>query len=136
MLTVKTYLAPSSIHGLGLFAAEPVPAGAVVWMFHPGADQVLSPETLYALPAAARAALEAYCYRAAPGAFVLCSDDARFMNHSDSPNTATGEGDTEHGATVAARDIAPGEELTCDYREFDLDWAEKLGVSPRAGHAA
>jgi hypothetical protein len=49
------------------------------------------------------------------GLWVLCSDDARYMNHSDQPNLAI-QGEDMH----ALRDIAAGEELTCDYREFDL----------------
>jgi len=37
------------------------------------------------------------------------------MNHADAPN-CDDSGDT---FTVARRDIAAGEELTCDYRSFD-----------------
>jgi len=33
-------------------------------------------------------------------------------------------GNTEN---LALRDLAAGEELTCDYRTFDADWREKLG---------
>jgi hypothetical protein len=30
---------------------------------------------------------------------------------------------------VAARDLQPGEELTCDYRLFDADVVVKLGLT-------
>jgi SET domain-containing protein len=30
MMTVKTHLAPSKIHGIGLFASEPIPKGTVI----------------------------------------------------------------------------------------------------------
>lgn len=32
--------------------------------------------------------------------------------------------------TVALRDIAAGEEITCDYRAYDADTAWKLGLVP------
>ena len=54
--------------------------------------------------------------------YELCSDDARFFNHSDEPNTGSISNDTD----VALRDIQQGEELTCDYRTFDADWQLKL----------
>jgi SET domain-containing protein len=38
MLLVRTRLAPSAIHGLGVFAAEPIARGAEVWRFTPGFD--------------------------------------------------------------------------------------------------
>jgi hypothetical protein len=56
------------------------------------------------------------------GTYVLCSDNAKFMNHSDEPNVDSG-GVTED---VALRDIQPGEELTCDYRLFDAGSTGKL----------
>ena len=48
------------------------------------------------------------------GNFILCSDDAKYMNHSDTPNTRT-----EGHQTVATADIQPGQEITCNYFEFD-----------------
>lgn len=38
MLLVPTYVAPSAIQGLGVFAAEPVTEGAPIWRFEPGID--------------------------------------------------------------------------------------------------
>jgi len=46
------------------------------------------------------------------------------MNHSDRPNVGMNPSGTAD--TVALRAIAAGEELTCDYRTFDLEWQEKL----------
>ena len=44
----------------------------------------------------------------------LCSDDARFFNHADEPNTASVESAAGGYVDVATRDIAKGDELTCD----------------------
>lgn len=46
MLLVPTFLSQSPIHGLGLFAAEPVSQGAVVWKFAPGFDLTVAPGQL------------------------------------------------------------------------------------------
>ena len=56
------------------------------------------------------------------------SHDARYFNHSEEPNTVDLDG--PEGPTVAARDIQPGEELTCDYRLFDADVLVKLRMAP------
>jgi hypothetical protein len=50
---------------------------------------------------------------------ILCFDDARFVNHSDSPNVATDYALDAYGVDVALRDIARGEELTMDYANFE-----------------
>ena len=61
----------------------------------------------------------AYCSRLSHH-YILCSDDARFFNHSDTPNTESREVDGEDEViTVAKRDMQPGEELTDDYRTFE-----------------
>jgi hypothetical protein len=39
MLLVKTYLSASPIHGIGLFAAEPIAKGTVIWCFDERVDR-------------------------------------------------------------------------------------------------
>ena len=39
MLLVKTYLDKSRIHGLGVFAAQPICKGAKIWRFVYGFDR-------------------------------------------------------------------------------------------------
>jgi SET domain-containing protein len=114
---VRTRIAQSPIHGIGLFADEPISAGTVIWAYSPKFDLSFNPEDLDSLAPPARDLISKYAYfEAAVDAFVLCGDDARFMNHSDSPNTSEVAGPR----TIAARDIAAGEELTCDYAELGL----------------
>jgi len=50
---------------------------------------------------------------------ILCFDDARFVNHSDTPNVATDYAQDAYGLDAALRDIAAGEELTMDYGGFE-----------------
>jgi uncharacterized protein len=116
MMLVTSYLAPSTIHGFGVFARDNIPANTLMWEFVPGFDIELNPEDF---PSPARAYIAHYGSKFAPNAYLLCGDHARFMNHSDNPNMS-GAGDQN----FAIRDIAAGEEITCDYREFDLSRPE------------
>jgi SET domain-containing protein len=118
MMLVPTYVAVSPIHGQGLFAAQPIAAGSVVWRFAPGLDQIIPDERLAGLPALAREFLDRYAFESAffPGGLLLSFDDTRFINHADDPNI-----DNSGAESIARRDIAAGEELTCDYRELDGD---------------
>ena len=116
MLTVNTVVRPSLIEGLGLFACEKIPAGHIIWEFNPTFDTAYTAEEFDPLPAAAKTHVRKYSYFCAEtNLWILCGDDARFMNHADDPNTFEEPGNR----TIALRDIAVGEEITCDYRQFD-----------------
>ena len=131
MLLVKTYLDRSAIHGIGLFAAERIPAGAVIWRRSPEIDVLLDPAQLERLHPASREQIRKYTYMDRMlGKLVLCGDDARFFNHSDAPNCHDFP-DADGGTTVAARDIDAGEELTSDYASFDASH-EPHEVRPRS----
>ena len=115
MFRVATYVTRSSIHGFGVFAAQRIRKGAIIWEFDDGADWILTEQEIAAFPPKLRAQMESWTYQAEDGSYVLCSDSAKFMNHSFEPN-CNDDGDK---STIAIRDIEPGEELTCDYRSFD-----------------
>lgn len=117
MLRVPTFVAPSPIAGVGLFAATDLPAGTVIWEFTEGVDWRISPEELALFPEPYRARLRHYLYEEDSGVFVLCGDNGKFMNHSESPNCDDPEGEF----TVTNRLVRAGEELTCDYRAFDRE---------------
>lgn len=96
--------------GYGVFATRPIPAGTVVWV-HDDLDQVLTPARMEVLPSVLRQHVERYAYVNADGNRVLCWDHGRYMNHSCDPST------TSIGTSIeiARRDIAIGEQLTCEY---------------------
>ena len=128
MLLVKTFLAKSSIEGVGLFLAEPVKKGDFTWKFVEGFDQTIGEEELENLSQNSKDYIQKYGYLSKrSGLYVLCFDDSRFMNHSEDPTT---EGYYHYslpfeGVDRATRDLEVGEELTCDYRTFEnrkLDW--------------
>lgn len=117
MLRVPTVVAPSSIQGVGLFTTAPIPKGTIIWEFTPDVDWRIPVQDFERFPDPYRGLLLRYVYREPDGCYVLCGDNGKFMNHSFDPNCD----DVAGPYTVAKRDIAAGEELTCDYRLFDLD---------------
>lgn len=116
MLMVKTQVKGSPIAGLGLFAAEKITAGQVWWSYDPRIDRTFSQEEIDRLPERTQAWLKTYAYLQG-GQWVLCGDHAMFVNHSDQPNSIT-----VGSESIALRDIAPGEEIVENYREFCEDW--------------
>jgi SET domain-containing protein len=125
MLLVKTYIGQSSINGMGLFADQFIPKGTVIWQFTNFLDRTYSKHVVEDMPESElKTFIKKYCYLDEDSwpHYVLCVDDARFMNHSDDPNTSNGENKT----TVANRDIQVSEEITCNYHEIDDDAKNKL----------
>ncbi len=115
MLLVRTQIRQSTIHGLGLFAIEKIQKGAVIWVFNPDIDTIHTDEDLSKLASACREQIRKYAYfDTFFGAYVLCGDDSRFMNHSEDPSCL----DPHPSLVTAARDIGIGEELTSDYSTF------------------
>lgn len=117
MMRVPVRLGPSKIHGLGLHAIERIPKGTVVWDHDWPIDQTIPVSARDTLPPHVQKYLAVYGYREGRN-IVLCGDDARYFNHSKTPNCRSAHGTQ----TVAIRDIEPGEELTDDYEGFDDDF--------------
>lgn len=122
MMLIKNYVAPSGIQGNGLFAGEPIKKGTRIWEHVEGFEVEFTANAVQAMPEEAREYLIRYTYPhfSKPGILVLDGDHGRFMNHSDTPNTDF----SEPGHGIAIRDIAKGEEMICNYHEFngDLDF--------------
>lgn len=120
MLQVRTYVDKSSIDGLGLFAAENIKVGAIIWEYYPDIDIELHE---FALNDVEWNFIEKYAYYDRQlDKWILPADNDRFTNHSDDPNT----GPSEDGKMVALRDIKKGEEITCNYHEIDYEANLKL----------
>ncbi|MFL6762450.1 MAG: SET domain-containing protein [Sphingomicrobium sp.] len=115
MLMVETELRASAIHGIGVFLTQRVGAGDLIWRFDSRIDRVFSDDELEEMPQHLRQFLRTYStLHGNLGLWVLCGDNGRHFNHSDSPNTRSLG--VAFGDDVAAEDIEPGTELTSDYR--------------------
>lgn len=128
MLLIKTTIGLSTISGIGLFATQDIPKGTQIWKFQPGFDQKIGKNEVDKLSDAAKEQFLKYAYlNPKTGYYILCFDDARFFNHDDAPNCIEiASEEDEEGINIAERDIKKGEELTCDYREFDQDFDYKM----------
>ena len=114
MLLVNASAGKSKLHGIGLFAREFIPKGARIWVLKLEFDLLLTEQEVAALSAASQRQVRHYSYFDEKlQKFVLSSDDDRFTNHSDTPNTK----DCGHHSEAVA-DIQPGEEITADYVEI------------------
>ena len=125
MLLIRTVVKPSSIHGLGLFAAEDIPKGAAIWRFSPGLDMEIAATDFDKLTPYEQDVILFYGFHSTKtGKYHLSFDDVRFINHAEQGNVtvdvarASAEDDIEY-MLIAAQDIAAGDELTQNYYEFD-----------------
>lgn len=125
MMIVPTYVGPSVIEGVGVFAASPISSGSAIWQLSEALDLLLTDAQLAQLPPLQREFIERYGYphMARAGLTVLEFDNGRFMNHDPQPNTDF----TSADIGWAIRDIAAGEEITCNYGEFDPSFAMQPG---------
>src|SRR5512134_1896978 len=116
MMIVKNYVAPSKIHGVGLFAGEAIPKGTCIYQFVPGIDLAMTAEQAARhVPEFKRFMTIFACVEPADGKLVISVDNSRLMNHDDQPNTRW---DRTFG--WASRDIAIHQETTCNYFSFWL----------------
>lgn len=120
MFLVKTKIAASKIHGIGVFADEFIPKGTTVWRFQPGFDVEKTADEAKQLPSHTQKWLEHYGYLdRSLKRWIICVDDARFVNHSEDPNMKPDYSRDTYGADVACKDIHPGDEILDDYRLFE-----------------
>jgi SET domain-containing protein len=126
MMLVDTELRPSGIHGTGVFLLQAVRRGDVVWQYDSRIDRVYSPDEVAGLPEHVRRFLSTYStWHEQVGLWVLCGDNGRHFNHSDTPNTIS-DG-IAFGRDIAAADLPAGTELTSDYRTI-CDSVRKNGL--------
>lgn len=101
--------------GCGVFAREPIARGTVVWVLcH--FDMIFSRAEAAAFPPPYQPLLDRYAYTDGDGRIILCWDHGRYVNHSCEPVMLSVGGFFE----IAARDIAVGEELTCEYATLNV----------------
>lgn len=101
--------------GYGVVATKLIPKGTVTWVLDK-LDRVFTEEEVDKMPPLYRKIIDTYTFRDSKGDFILCWDNARFVNHSFTSNCIT----TAYDFEIAIRDIQPGEELTDDYGYLNI----------------
>ena len=128
MILVHSKLGKSSKHGIGLFADQFIPKDTVTWQYHPFYDSSFTDEEVNQMSESARKQFLHYAYFDKElNKHVLCLDDQRFINHSavkEDINIAS----SPH-QDVAIRDIQKGEELFCDYDDFDDSYFPRMNIN-------
>jgi uncharacterized protein len=117
MMLVATSVRASAIEGVGVFAVDFIPAGTPIWALDERFDKVFTEDEVASFPKNVQEYFARYGYphMEREGFVVLELDNGRFMNHSLAPNTDF----TRPDVGYAIADIHPGEELICNYFEFD-----------------
>jgi len=106
---MRTHIAPSIIHGHGLFASEGIAAGEVVNR----TPIVITGERV-------PRAFVRHVYRLPDGRHALPRGDGIMVNHSDRPNALVEIDVRERTVSlIALRRIRRGEEITIDYAGSD-----------------
>lgn len=120
-MLVKTKVKESKIHGLGLFADQFIKEGTEIWRFTPGFDLKLTREQILAFPELLQIYIYKYSWRSKKSKlYCFSSDNGKYFNHSDNPNSLSEyRDDEEEVVTIATRDIQIGEEITDNYDSFE-----------------
>ena len=113
MLSVKTKIGKSDVHGIGLFADQFIAMGTIIY----NEDKYTINITLdeYSkLNDISKNFFDTYSYMNS-GVYKCSLDNDRFMNHSDNPNTID-----ISDKTIARFDINKGDEITCNYNDLGI----------------
>jgi len=114
---VETFVSNSSTDNLGLFAAEDIQKGQLIWKYHTTTCLTITPEQESVLLKSNRDRLTASINHfgcSTERGCLIHMDNMRYINHSDTPNTSNLDNDK----MIAAREIKKGEELYEDYHGY------------------
>lgn len=138
MMLIATSVRASAIEGVGVFAVDFIPSGTPIWALDERFDKVFSVEEVASFPPNVRDYFDRYGYphMERDGFVVLELDNGRFMNHSEQPNTDF----TRPDVGYAIADIHAGEEIICNYFEFDrsftgFEGAHRVAIEQSLGEA-
>ncbi len=113
MLTVKTKLKEIEEKGIGLIANQEIKKGQSTWVYNPIVDIKVNKKDI---PKFAEDFFNTYSVDINEDFVILNTDNARFTNHSNNPNTKSLG---LYKDNIALKDIKIGEEITIDYNEID-----------------
>ncbi len=104
----------TSRRGKGLFATGRIPRGTLIDHYCDRCKVVCTRQDLEVMSPGEQDKVLEHTFATESGDVVLDCSIGRYMNHSCNANVLEHEG----GFDIAVRDILPGEEVTCDYRQF------------------
>jgi hypothetical protein len=121
MIHIKYKLNTSPLHGVGLFADEPIPKGVLIYTPSPVLDVNITQEQFNALDEKEKQEVRWWGFLdPTTNRWHVDFDVTHFINHADDA-TVTQDPAHPDAYLVAARDIKIGEELTQNYLEFESE---------------
>ncbi len=129
MMHIKYKINTSSVHGVGLFTAQDIQKGDLIFTASPMLDVNITQEQFSSLPDAEQAEIKHWGFFDVPSQkWHVDFDNIHFINHSYEANT-TQDFSTTEARVIAVRDIKAGEELTQNYLEFETpEDLERRGI--------
>ena len=119
MLYIETYLAPSTIHGIGVFTKQAIKKWEMIAKRNSEIDQGFSLDQYESFLEEEKNQIKKYARKdKKTWEIKLNADDTRFLNHSSTPNIWHREDEL-----FALSDIQENEELTDNYTEIDEDFS-------------
>jgi len=115
MFLIDTYLDKSKIHGVGVFSKENVKKGDKIKEVRPEFEIEFDVKNLPKMPLSLAKFIDTHSYERCLGSktYVLGIDNEKYINHSDNPSV------DDDG--IALKNIKIGDEITIDYRDFDVN---------------
>ncbi|MEX0748592.1 MAG: SET domain-containing protein [Candidatus Saccharimonadales bacterium] len=129
MIHINYKLQESKLHGVGLFAAQDIKKGALVYTASPLLDLDLTQKEFDQLNKKEREEVLWWGFFDVPSQkWHVDFDVSKFINHSFDASLTQDENHDE-AYLVATRDIGAGEELTQNYLEFESkDELKRRGI--------
>ena len=115
MFLIDTYLDKSKIEGVGVFSKENVKKGALIKEVRPDFEIEFNKDNLPKMPLALAKLIDTHAYERELGSKILVMgiDNEKYLNHSKNP--------TVNDNGIALKDIKIGDEITVDYKDFDVN---------------
>ncbi len=115
MLMVKAKLKEIPGKGIGLIADQKIKKGETVYIYNPIIDIKIKKKNI---PIEAKEFFDTYGVDDGKEYILLNTDNIRFINHSETPNTKS-LGIFKNN--IAICDISVGDEITIDYKTIDIN---------------
>ena len=115
MFLIDTYLDKSKIEGVGVFAKENIKRGQLIKEVRPDFEIEFNKDNLPKMPLALAKLIDTHAYERELGSKILVMgiDNEKYLNHSNNPSV------NDNG--IALKDIKIGDEITVDYKDFDVN---------------
>jgi len=121
MIHIRYKLKASEVHGIGLFAGEPVKTGQLIYTASPLLDLNITQEQFNSLDQKEKDEILWWGFFDEPSQkWHVDFDVSKFINHSKNA-TVSQHASHKEAHLVALRDIAEDEELTQNYLEFETE---------------